>query len=303
MAIAIKRLLFFFFILSSLTLSAENICFFLPPKDWSAADPSILSPRVKVGFIGPPSQLGFCPSINLAEEKVACNLQDYLIAVKKIHSSNRHKEWSYLGTCRTSAGEAALTQIDLPSQAGPMRLLQLIFLKDNNAYILTSACLKKEFIQYLPIFRETFQTLQVTDDLYSAVADEERLKEARRLNTEAECAVRREKAISSEMSEWRAFQDFMIGEFGDLGPYWQALAIAHSYHKLQELTWPEEEAVASAEPHSRQIPDLHFFLKPLYHILYGDLETARKTYEKMDCFCHSDFNDIEPLPPLLRRRP
>src|SRR5579885_3438375 len=283
------------FVFFAQTLFADASCFFCPPDQWMPANASLLSPRVKVGFIGPPSALGFCPSVNLAEENVQCSLQDYLNAVKKIHTSTRHKEWSYLGTFQTAAGAAALTQIDLPSQHGPMRLLQLILIKDKVAYILTGACLKKEILQYLPIFRETFHSLQVTHDLYSMVKDEKKHEKMRLHEEELEIAVRAAKAISMDMHEWQRYQNFMIEQFAELGPYWQALAIAQTFKRLQGISAMEKEVASIA------FPDLHFFLKPLYYMVFADIETARRTYEKMDCFGYCDFDDTEPLPPLLRR--
>jgi hypothetical protein len=294
--------LFFLFAIIVLPISsfpADNVCFFRPPDGWVAADPSVLSPLVKMGFIGPPSQLGFCPSLNLAEEKVNCSLKVYLEAVKKIHTSNRHKEWSYLGSFTTLAGEGALTQIDMTSQSGPMRLLQLILIKENTAYILTGACLKKEYLQQLSTFRNAFHSLDIATDLFTAVKDEKKRKDAKCLYSAAENAVRDQKAFSTEMPAWQDFQNFMIEEFAELGPYWQALAIADAYRRLQAIPFPTENwGVQPEVPNGTRVPDLHFYLKPLYHILSGNIENAWSFYEKMDCFRDCCHDDCEQLPYL-----
>ncbi len=213
----------------------EPTCFFRPPDNWMAAERSALSPLVKVGFYGPRKQVGFCPSINLAEEVVHCTLKEYLDSVKKIHTSNRHKKWSHLGSIKTLAGDAALTQIDLPSPSGPLRLLQLILLKENKAYIITAACLKNEFTQILPTFRKTFHSLQVKDDLYSAIEDEKKRQKIQLLYARAEKAVTLHGAFRTESKEWQAFQNTTIKDHADLGPYWQALIIANAQRHLQSL--------------------------------------------------------------------
>lgn len=294
------RFLFAIIIPISSPLYCDNICFFCPPDGWMAADPSVLSPLVKIGFIGPPSQLGFCPSLNLAEERINCSLKTYLDAVKKIHKSNRHKEWSYLGTFTTLAGEGALTQIDQNSQSGPMRLLQLILIKENTAYILTGACLKKEFLQQLPVFRDVFRSLNITTDLMSIVKDEKKREEAKQLYSSAEKDVRDQKNFSTEMPAWQAFQNYMLEEFADLGTYWQALAIADAYRHLQAIPYQlyatEDSAIFALAANGTRIPDLHYYLKPLYYILFGNIENAWSLYEKMDCFRDCCHDDREQLP-------
>jgi len=226
--------------------TARPICFFHPPDNWSVANPSALSPLVKVGFFGP-SQHNFCPSINLAEEKVDCTLQTYLEAVKKIHTTNRHKDWSYLGTFKTLAGEGALTQIDLPCPAGPMRMLQLILLKGDIAYILTGATLKEEFVEHLPLFRKAFRSLELTHNLYSVIQDEKRRSCAEQLYMAVESAVANQKAFFPEMPEWQTFQGSMIEQFADFGAYWQALFIADAFKQLQALACQSLET-RNAEP-------------------------------------------------------
>ncbi len=257
---------FFFAIFLVCTNWVYGICFFCPPDQWNTADPSSLSPLVKVGFYGPPSQLGFCPSINLAEEKIRCSLKDYLDAVKKIHTSNRHKVWTYLGTLKTQAGEAALTQIDLPSQSGPMRLLQLILVNKDKAYILTASCLKKEFAQLLPLFRKAFYSLQIENDLYQAIPDPKSRERARHSYAYVEKAVRTGESFSIDMDEWKSFQANIIEKFTDLGPYWQALVIAEAYRKLQSLN--------SSEPLAACIPLIETILDEI------DLKTRPRPLER-----------------------
>src|ERR1700722_19932474 len=61
--------------------SQPSLCYFTPPSGWDIADPSSLSPRVKIAFLKSTSN-GFCPSINLAIEETSVSLSEYLKAVK-----------------------------------------------------------------------------------------------------------------------------------------------------------------------------------------------------------------------------
>ncbi len=238
MLTAIKKFLGYIILLFLFPLYGENatvlpppVCSFKPPKNWVLADPASLSPLVKVGFLAPnkTGRIGLRPSLNLAEEPIDCSLQEYLEIVKKLKQTSRHKEWSYLGTFETPAGPAALTQIDQPSPSGPMRLLQLIILKDKVAYILTAASLKNDFFEYLPLFHDTFRSLHITHDLYETIENEDLKVNARNLYREIEKAVSKTKVFSTELREWAQFQDFIMQKFSDLGPYWQALFIAQCY--------------------------------------------------------------------------
>lgn len=244
----------FLFLNASLSALAPT-CFFIPPEKWSTVAPEALSPLVKVGFVGP-AQQGFCPSINLAIEKVKCSLQEYLDVVKKIHKTNRHKDWNYLGTFPTKAGDAALTQIDLPSSLGPMRMLQMIYLKDGTAYILTAAALKKEFVNLLPTFKKVFQSLQISTDLYEEIKDEKKRARAEQLLAQVESAVREQHSFTQDMKEWKKFQDYILDTFTHLGPYWQALLVAGEFKRFQSIVEaPIKKEILSTDTPQTQLQE------------------------------------------------
>ena len=200
--------------------------FFVPPKEWEMTDPKLLSPRVKIGFIKKKS--GFSPTLNLATEKTDLSIQDYLKVVKKIHETERNNRWRHLGKMRTHSGEAHLTEIDIQSAVGPVRLLQLITIKEGTAYIVTAAAAKEEFPQFYKEFQDAFRSFTFTQDLTSAITDPERK------NTLIKA---QEQLLSSSSNEereknWPLFQSIVIKQFADLGAHWQTLILQSTREKM-----------------------------------------------------------------------
>ena len=174
-----------------------------------------LSPLVKVGFLDP-KNFGFRSSLNLAVEEIDCSLEEYLEAVKKIHTNDHHNTWSNLGHFPTKAGPAILTQIDSPSSFGAVRVLQLILVRDAKAYVLTAAASKKQFSKHLRSFKEAFGSLSLAEDLFSAVSDEKKRAKVKELQS---------LYLNGEEGSWENFQNEVLHGFKELGPYWQALVI------------------------------------------------------------------------------
>lgn len=209
-----KAVLLFFVLTLGFTYGAEH-CFFLPPLGWVPAAKENLSPLVKAGFLDP-KNFGFPASLNLAVEEIDCSLEEYLDAIKKIHTTDHHNSWTNLGHFPTKAGPAILTQIDSTSSFGPVRVLQLILLRGTNAYVLTAAASKKQFSKHLSAFKTAFSSLSVSEDLFSAVSDEKKREKIKKLQT---------LYLNGEESGWENFQNEILHGFKELGPYWQALVI------------------------------------------------------------------------------
>lgn len=118
-----------------------------PPKGWECInDPAQLPQKVKVIFVG--SGHGnnqFTPSVNLACEATSLSLQDYIAQAKAYHEGRADTRCNLIGTIQTAAGPAQLLQIDRPSQWGDIRFVQAMFVRDDEAYVLTATCLKNEF--------------------------------------------------------------------------------------------------------------------------------------------------------------
>ncbi len=213
------------------TSSKKLVCYFRPPEGWQPADPTHLSSFVKIGFLRP-QKSGFRPSLNLAEEPVDCNLEQYLEAVKKIHKSDHHNDWSDLGKLETPAGVAALTQIDAPSAWGTIRMMQLILIRNRTAYILTGAALRENFTQVAQEFKQAFSSLTLTEDLYHEIAEDPKRARLRELFTAATNSPGLSPKKIGESPEWKNFQKMVFDQCNDLGSYWQILLLASSQAEI-----------------------------------------------------------------------
>ncbi len=227
-------------------LTPSSLCYFTPPQGWEIADPKTLSPRVKIAFIKNTGK-GFCPSINLATEETSASLNDYLKAVKAIHEQDRNNHWRALGKVRTQAGLAQLTEIDSSSQWGPIRILQLIFMKDGSAYVLTAAALKEEFSDYYKEIQSAFRSLTLSFDLISNIPQLERREIVKQSQQQLIEAAEKILTASAEPvtlfadplfqeKHWLPFQRTIIDNFNDMGAFWQVLLLRNIQEQLIEVS-------------------------------------------------------------------
>ena len=192
---------------------ADQYCYFIPPPDWSLADPAKLSPRVKVAFLGKSSK-GLTPSVNLATETVDVSLKVYLDAVKKIHETDPSTRWRDLGSFKTSLGEGRLTEVETKIAYGIARRMQLIVIKDSIAYIMTVGALKEEFPKHYKTFEAIFSSLRLTDDLTSAITSPQKKAHLTQLIQQVR-----------QKNSWESFQQKIANDFAEMGAYWQALIL------------------------------------------------------------------------------
>ena len=135
---------------------------FNPPKNWQIADEKSLPDHVLFMVVGK-GKYEFPPSINLSTEEFKGSLQEYLAIVKEINSS-QGAEWKNLGTIKTEAGDASLSQADTLTEWGPVRMMHVILLKNERIYILTAAALKKEFPSLYQTFFKSLKSLNINHD-------------------------------------------------------------------------------------------------------------------------------------------
>lgn len=229
--------------------TTDSLCFFTPPSGWEIADPMSLSPRVKIAFLKH-TQSGFCPSINLAVEKTPVNLNEYLKAVRIIHEQDRGNRWRALGKVRTNAGLAQLTEIDSKSEWGPIRILQLLLLKDGYAYVLTSAALKEEFSNYYKEIQSAFRSLSLSTDLFSNIPQTDRRETLKQKQQQLIQAAERMLADSPlpktiledalfHKKHWIPFQEAVLDSFKDMGAFWQILLLKNTQEKLLSCNVPD----------------------------------------------------------------
>ncbi len=131
---------------------------FTPPQGWGSADPKDLPGSVKVMVVGSGSDT-FPPSINLGMESYKGTTKDYLKIVKAINES-QNAEWKNLGALHTEAGKANLSQVDMQTNWGTVRLMHVILVKQGYAYIMTAAALRDEFPRFYSDFFKAMRSLR-----------------------------------------------------------------------------------------------------------------------------------------------
>lgn len=132
---------------------------FTPPTGWQIADPKALPASVKIMVVGK-GMSEFPPSMNLGAEPFKGTLKDYLKIVKSINDS-QGTAWKDLGQLKTQAGETSLSQVDVKTEWGEVRMMHVILVKDGTAYVLTSAALKDEFSKFYQDFFNSMKSLRI----------------------------------------------------------------------------------------------------------------------------------------------
>lgn len=213
---------------------------FTPPQGWFLADPKALPPTVKVMVVGKGSS-DYPPSINLSTEKFSGTLKQYLKIVKSLNES-RGDEWKDLGTIRTEAGDASLSQVDTKSKWGTERLMHVILEKNGTVYILTAAALKNEFPKYYKEFFNSMRSLRINKDALEMVKDNTRRNALQKATNELKQAWAGyfqkykqtsqtvpskdlvESAFNSEgfqQQYWNPYKMMLTRDYADMGKTWQ----------------------------------------------------------------------------------
>lgn len=213
-----------------------------PPKGWEIANPKFLAKSVQIAFLKK-SLSGFCPSINLAVEKSNLSLPEYLNVIRQIHESDKRNRWRQLGKVHTLSGIGQLTEIDTTTEFGPVRMLQLILVKQGYTYVVTAAALKEEIAQHYQEFQSAFRSLQVTSDLISTVPQMERrdsLKErSEQLISTWQNILQQGTATlldpGFQKDHWTPFQNSIVQDFQDMGSHWQVLFLKNLQEKMAAL--------------------------------------------------------------------
>ncbi|HSX38815.1 MAG TPA: hypothetical protein VLE95_08350 [Chlamydiales bacterium] len=217
------RLLFLFPIL---LFCLEPIALFDPPEGWECAFPDKLSPCVQIGFLGK-GATPFRPSINLAVEEIDVDLKQYVKAVKAIHLSEKGTSWSDLGKFNTRSGIGRLTEIRSHSQMGQVKMLQLLFVKDHYAYILTGAAIKDEFLKFQEDFIKTFQSLHFIPHLFSPLPFEKQ-----ELFQKFFANLGKQSSKEEADAQWLDLQNLVVQDGKEMGNYWQILVLKQGREKL-----------------------------------------------------------------------
>lgn len=223
---------------------------FTPPEGWHFADPKKLPRSVKVMVVGKSSS-EYPPSLNLATEKYDGTLKQYLKIVKEINDRSG-AEWKDLGTIRTQAGDASLSQVDAKTKWGTERLMHVILIRDGIVYIMTAGALKDEFPRYYKEFFTSMRSLRFNKNAFEMITDAKRRdllekaiddlkqkwvvylheyeKTARPGATDI--ALTAFESADFQKQTWQPFKTSLQRDFADLGTVWQQHVLNNTKDEL-----------------------------------------------------------------------
>ena len=200
----------------------SNICYFVPPKNWKCADPKQLSKYVSIGFVGN-SSAPFKPSINLASEKTEISLREYIKAIKDSYKNDRNATVREIGKISTQIdGETVLIEISKKESVGDICLLQSVTKKNDDIFVLTGAVSKEELLKFKDDFFNAFESIKITDNLFSEVKEDSQIK-----NLQNKFDELKEKKLTI-----KDFERHLEENYSNLGSYWKILVLKQAYETI-----------------------------------------------------------------------
>lgn len=216
-----------FFLLCIPFLQAK-VALFNPPSGWEIAQLKNPSPFVKIGFLGKGTG-EFRPSINLAmEEDIDISLKEYVKTVKELQAAENSSQVRDLGPFPIQAGQGRLLEITNPSPWGDIKVLQLLFVQDKKAYVLTAAVLKEDFLKFQKEILKSFRSLTLTEDLFSIIDDAQKRNDFYAFFTKLGKTEEKDR-------EWENLQT-KASQFAHLGPYWVFLLLQEGHARIYSST-------------------------------------------------------------------
>lgn len=226
-------------------LDIPGAVYFTPPEGWRVAEAGQLPSNVKVMVVGKGDHT-FAPSLNLTVEPYKGTLKQYLKIVKAINDS-KGASWQDLGTIRTQAGNASLSQVDIKTEWGDSRMMHVILLKNNNIYILTAAALKEEFPRFYKEFFNSLRSLHINKTVYEMVsspkkrADLEKAVADLKMQWASYTATTQPQTTSKEAlfnsndfqsTYWKPFLDKLAKDYKDMSPSWRDQVVVQTQNEL-----------------------------------------------------------------------
>lgn len=222
---------------------------FTPPKGWFLADPKAFDPVIKVAVVGKGSS-EYPPMLFLMAEPFSGTLKDYLKIVKA-KNDEKGDEWKDLGTIRTEAGEASLSQREAKTKWGTEKLMHVILLRNGTIYMLTGAALKNEFSNFYKEFFDSFRSLRINKNVFEMVEDSGRRAELiqasqnlekswdeyytqykERFGDSSNTAMNAFTSEEFKKTYWNPFTAMLSKNYGDMGSEWQKQMIKHMQNTL-----------------------------------------------------------------------
>lgn len=251
---------FIFLLLPYISISAaehsfqkKDIVTFTPPTGWHVQEINPEFSTVKAQVVGK-STSSYPPVINLCiEENYKGTLKSYIQLIKSKELA-KGIELKDLGSIRTEAGSASLTQVDMKKDHyGDIRYMRVILLRNGTIYIVTASALLKEFGNYYKDFFTAMRSLRIIKNPYEMIASN---KSKQELEGETDALIKEwkeqlakkqqespalsEEELKSSLFEdstfqtknWKPFNVMLDQKYEALGPEWKSLFLSNVKEEL-----------------------------------------------------------------------
>ncbi|MFA6118659.1 MAG: hypothetical protein WCT85_00035 [Parachlamydiales bacterium] len=225
-------LLLISFIFIQFSYAEEKTAFFICPGSWQIVNPKEYGKYIKISFVKNQKTL-IRPSINLAIEHTKLSLDEYTEAAKNNHIADLNTKFEILDKINLKQGLACICRIDKNSNSIDFDMLQMIFIKDSLAFIMTGACKKNEMIENYKSFMNIFLSFQIVDDIFSLIEDKTKKDE---LIQNFNDLIKSSKQLSlrEKQKNISSFEKYLDKKFPNLGKYFQILLLEMAYKNIKE---------------------------------------------------------------------
>lgn len=219
-----------------------EMCSFTIPDGWQQEKSTRIVDPTKILVKTEKDAISLAPSINLVIEKIDMTLPEYTNLIKGLYEYVDDAEWNDLGNINTKAGQARLTMIDMEHKYGPIRIMQLSFVKDGILYLITNTALKNDFQKHYQNFFNAMRSFTIYDDIADIPQNNENRAEVALKNNQAKeiwstiyQQVKEENpnltpnAIAEKVFEneqfqeqWKPLQQTFKESTTNIGPVWQS---------------------------------------------------------------------------------
>lgn len=218
-------LIFILFLLTQkiYAINDVKIPFFIPPEKWEIVNPKHYPPYVIISFIK--KDLSTCrPTINLAVQKTSLTLDEYTNQAKKIHIKEPDTSFKILDRVDLSDAKAIICEIRKKIDSIDFNILQMICVKNDNAYVLTGACKKEEILNNYQMFTDVFNSFKIIDNLFSLVPEKDKQEELINIVKQTSDSLKHPNKKENK-KKLSSFEKYLEKKFANLGKYFQVLLI------------------------------------------------------------------------------
>jgi hypothetical protein len=228
-----KKVFFLILIIFFQNLFADKIAYFYCPSNWQIVNPKMYNDLIKISFVKKQKSF-FRPSINLALEKTDLTLDEYTQAAKQNYMLDEKTTFTLLDEVTLKQGKANICKIDKNSSSIDFDLLQMIFIKDNIAYVMTAASKKNEMVEFYKTYMQSFLSFELIDDIYSLIEDKKKKEE---LVIYVNNFISQSKLLKEKQKQKKlqSFENYLDKKFENLGKYFTVLLLQTVYKNLKEI--------------------------------------------------------------------